>query len=337
MSGNQFCQYCGRQFSPTGKYCQGCGKPRLSAPTSTNSPAQPTQVAPNFVNPPQPEKKIVYKPINPNANRPTFTPPPAQAAPQAPQAPQTFQQPKESAPAKNVFVPPVQQSKPLKSVEPEVIEWKRKPKSEKLPKAEKIKKDKSERVGFNSKTPIIIGLVALLVAGGAIWYTTKPNSTKTAAVATPSPSPTASEQAAVDVPTDASPTPSTSKAPVNSACVITSTVVSHLVDYANLVRNVPGGSNDKNNAPVIIDWAQSASTTALQIASDQGSSKGKVASLLGIAANDLGDYANLILSWGQNKVESPSTFVADYTNGQKQILNDYRAIASICGGKVPSA
>ena len=329
MSGNQYCQYCGREYSPTGKYCQGCGKPRVSqaAPTAPS--------APNFVNPPAPPKTVIYKPVNPNANRPTFTPPPA---PAAPQAPRESQPPRVEAPKQNVFVPPAAKSKSPSGVEPEVIEWKRKPKSERLPKEKAEKKAKTDKVGFNKKTPIVIGIVALLVAGGAIWYTTKPNTTQTAApAASPSTTATADDQVAVDVPADAAPSPTASKTAVNSSCVITSSTVSHLVDYANIVRNVPGGSNDKNNAPVIIDWAQSASTIAMQVATDQGRSKGQVASLLGQAANDLGDYANLILSWGKNQVESPSTFVADYTDGQKQILNDYRAIAKVCAGKVPSA
>jgi len=377
----KFCQFCGHQLTPKGKFCGKCGKPRpvevvIPPVVQTPEPVAPEPELPAPVIEPEPEPVVaeVATPAEP-AEEATHLVVPGNVMPD-PIEEANVAEPEiiaesvkpvvKKAPAKKVVVKKTTTTAPKKVVVKEVedstqdatpvVENEKEP--EELAGYVPTKAagnvrtshlaDEEEAINTtnlhdeilgegkkSSRAPLIVGLIGLAVAVIAIGVSTSHNSSTdlsaqspSGAVASDVPQPAPSNS---DAPSK--PTPSPTKS-VNAACVINDRTVSDLVDYANLARSVPGGSNDKNNAPVIVQWAQDASSLAGSISSDANRSSGKVVSSLRKAASDLNSLGALALSWGQNNV-TDSNFVNDYSNGKDSIQSDYRQIASVCSGKVP--
>ena len=353
----KFCQFCGHQLTPKGKFCGKCGKPR---PVETVAPIVVEKVVEPVIEeaevvPPVIEAPVIETPV-------VITPPVIESTPES--VPVTLeaeiQESVKPVIKKVVTKKTVVAKKTVKPADNEVT--KSDAEAEKEPEelagylptkaAGKVRtslldqeeesinaRDLHEEIlGTDkkaSRAPLIVGVIGVIAAVIAIGVGSSNNSSSDLSAQSPSgvvssdvpqPAPTSSD-------TPSKPTPSPSKS-VNSACVINDHTVSDLVDYANLARSVPGGSNDKNNAPVIVQWAQDAASLASSISSDAGRSSGSVVSSLRKAATDMNSLSALALSWGQNNV-TDSNFVNDYSNGKDAVQSDYKRIASACAGKVP--
>ena len=353
----EFCRFCGHQLSPTAKFCGGCGKKRPEQVAA--APIAPVVEAPKV------ETPKVEVPVAEVKKTPVKNEPAKPVEEELPDELKNYVPTKKAAPSKVVYQPinpknlGAKPASPAAKVEKpaEVKVEVAKPVAKKAAasnsvKAEPVKENYSPKVAATPRTdpvrnggkspsraPIMVGIAALAIALIAVIY----SSTGGSSSSTTSSGEVQTTDVPSDVPSDtpADPTPSATPssapskpAPKNTSCVINSGIATDISDLGNLANNIPAGSNDAANVPIILDWAQSASDLAMGLANDEGNSSGKVSPLLGKAGEDLGNFAELIRSWGQKKVASPKTLQNDIVNGQKTILSDFNQISSLCKGKI---
>jgi hypothetical protein len=124
---------------------------------------------------------------------------------------------------------------------------------------------------------------------------------------------------------------------LNGPCVINDVAVENIVNLKNSIDNIPTGSNEGENKQIILDWASDADGISKMLKMDEDVSPGTIKTNLYNTVQDLNALISLAKQWANKNYSNPDTFSTSYLSAGEKIREDYKAIATACGDRVPRA
>lgn len=120
-------------------------------------------------------------------------------------------------------------------------------------------------------------------------------------------------------------------------CVINEVAVENIVNLKNSIDNIPTGSNEGENKQIILNWVSDAEGISKMLKIDEEVSPGTIKTNLYNTVQDLNALIALARQWANKNYSNPETFSTNYLNAGDKLREDYKAISTACGDRVPRA